>query len=174
MKQWNQEEWAGKTGVAGMTEQAGAAGLEPEDTKRACSKAVYYLQYSAKTENELRKKLAEQGFLPASVDKAVEYVKMRRYLNDEDYVRRYMETNGNKKSRKQMSYELRRKGIAEEILELVFEEMPVDEKEQIRRILAKRGYDGKEIGYEEKRKLSAYLARKGFSYDTIHAVLELW
>ena len=36
--------------------------------QEARNKAVYYLQFSAKTESELRKKLAEQGFLPASID----------------------------------------------------------------------------------------------------------
>lgn len=159
MKQWNQEEWAEP---------------ETEDGRQACRKAVFYLQYSAKTESELRKKLAEQGFLPASVDQALEFVKERHYLDDEDYARRYIEKNGNKKSRKQMSCELYRKGISEEILELVWEDMPIDEKEQIRRILAQKGYDGKEIGYEEKRKLSAYFARKGFPYDAIQTVLELW
>lgn len=141
------------------------------EDRAARDKALYYLRFSGKTESELRKKLAEQGFLPASVDKAVDFLKHYRYLDDEDYARRYIEKNGHKKSRKQMTYELRQKGISEELLETVFEEMPVDEEAQIEAILAKRGYAGEAAGREEKQKISAFLARKGFSYDAIQTVL---
>lgn len=70
-----------------------------------------------------------------------------------------------------MTYELRQKGISEELLETVFEEMPVDEEAQIEAILVKRGYAGEAAGREEKQKISAFLARKGFSYDAIQTVL---
>ena len=147
------------------------------DAKRACDKAVYYLQFSGKTDYELRKKLAEQGFLPASVNKAVEFVKAYRYLDDEEYVRRYIEKNANKKSKKQMTGELYQKGITAEILDRGFEEMPVNEEEQILATAKKRGFDAKMSSPEEKRKLFSYLARKGFSYDRIRTALdcrELW
>lgn len=142
-----------------------------EEDKAARDKALYYLQFSGKTENELRKKLAEQGFLPASVDHAVAFLKSYRYLDDEDYVRRYIEKNRDKKSRKQMLYELRQKGVASDILELVLGEMSVDEEAQIEAILIKKRYAGEGASREEKQKITAYLARKGFSYDIIQSVL---
>lgn len=203
MKQWNQERWIkeSRTGSGKMDGSRSAKAVisgtapdtdadlnpgvnvdpgtdpDPEDAKRACDKAVYYLQFSGKTEYELRKKLAEQGFLPASVNKAVEFVKAYHYLDDEEYVRRYIEKNANKKSRKQMTGELYQKGITAEILDRGFEDMPVNEEEQILAIAKKRGFDVKRSGPEEKRKLFSYLARKGFSYDRIRAALdcrELW
>ena len=64
------------------------------EAAKAREKGVYYLQFSSKTEEEMRRKLAEQGFSPASVDSAVKFLKERRYLNDEDYARRYLEKNG--------------------------------------------------------------------------------
>ena len=203
MKQWNQEKWIkeSRTGSGKMDGSLSAkaiiSGTAPDtdadlnlgvdvdpgtdfdlgDAKRACDKAVYYLQFSGKTEYELRKKLAEQGFLPASVNKAVEFVKAYRYLDDEEYVRRYIEKNANKKSKKQMTGELYQKGITAEILNRGFEDMPVNEEEQILAIAKKRGFDAKMSSPEEKRKLFSYLARKGFSYDRIRAALdcrELW
>ena len=71
MKEWKLE------GVSGLEEpslQSGNAG----DEKEVRNKAVYYLQFSSKTEWELRKKLAEQGFLPASVSNAME--RLERWL----------------------------------------------------------------------------------------------
>lgn len=75
----------------------------------ARSKGLYYLQFSGKTENEMRKKLAEQGFSPASVEDAVLFLKHYRYLDDEDYARRYVEKNDHKKSIRQMKFDLARK-----------------------------------------------------------------
>ena len=53
MKEWKLE---GVSGLEGPSLQSGNAG----DEKEARNKAVYYLQFSSKTEWELRKKLAEQ------------------------------------------------------------------------------------------------------------------
>lgn len=161
MKEWKQEEKG-----SGMP----AAKLS-EDDRAARDKALYYLQFSGKTEAELRKKLAEQGFLPASVDSAIAFLKHYRYLDDEDYVRRYIEKNKHKKSRKQMLYELRQKGVSADTLDQVFEEMPVDERAQIETLLMKKKYAGEAASREEKQKITAYLSRKGFSYDTIQSVL---
>jgi len=161
MIEWKQKE----------REAAPAAPRLSEEDKAARDKALYYLQFSSKTESELRKKLAEQGFPPASVDNAVAFLKSYRYLDDEDYTRRYLEKNGRKKSKKQIVYELRQKGIEEDVFERVFEEMPVDEETQISALLAKKKYPGESASREEKQKISAYLARKGFSYDAIHAAM---
>ena len=142
--------WEAERPKSGKPEQETGCG----EAAKAREKGVYYLQFSSKTEEEMRRKLAEQGFSPASVDSAVKFLKERRYLNDEDYARRYLEKNGKKKSRKQLQYELSRKGISREILELVFEEMPGDEREQILEILRKRQFplDGGEP--EEKKTIA--------------------
>lgn len=184
MKNWKQEEWAAviTSEVSGnsaaeprvkshVKESGPAYSLEQSEAKAAREKAVYYLQFSGKTENELRKKLAEKGFSPASVDYAIDFVKKYRYLDDESYTRRFIEKNGKKKSRKQMMYELSQKGVSREVLELVLEDMPVDEETQILAILEKRGFAGADASREEKQKISAYLARKGFSYDAITTAL---
>ena len=129
MKVWRQEDWADSLSASEPTEEPIRADGS-EEAKKAREKAVYYLQFSGKTEYELRKKLAEQEFSPASVDSAIEFVKKYRYLDDEDYARRFVERNGNKKSRKQMVYELTQKGVARDILEIVLEDMEVDEEAQ--------------------------------------------
>lgn len=98
-------------------------------------------------------------------------MKAHRYLDDGEYAARYIERNQRKKSRKQMVFELRQKGIDEETLNAAFEENPVDEEEQILRLLEKKGYRGEEAEREEKQKISAYLARKGFAYEAIQRAM---
>ena len=70
-----------------------------------------------------------------------------------------------------MVFELTQKGVARDILDAVFEDMEVDEESQILSLLAKKNYPGDDATREEKQKISAYLARKGFSYDAISAAL---
>ena len=176
MKIWKQEEWADAAEAADAgrmrcEETPNAASEDPDEAKRARDKAIYYLQFSGKTEMELRKKLAEQEFSPASVDSAIEFVKRYRYLDDEYYARRFVERNRSKKSRKQMQFELAQKGIARDILDVVFDDMEVDEEAQILALLEKRNYPKEGAAREEKQKISAYLARKGFSYDSISSAL---
>ncbi|MEY8394381.1 regulatory protein RecX [Lachnospiraceae bacterium 45-P1] len=174
MKEWKQEAWvrSDMQKASPLEDDSGKRqGETLKEKKEACNKAVYYLQFSAKTESELRKKLAEQGFLPASVDSAIDFVKQYRYLDDEDYVRRYIERNGRKKSRKQIEFELRQKGVRDDMIRAGLEEMPVDEAIQIEKILEKRGYSGEEAVWEERRRISAYLVRKGFPYEAIQTAL---
>lgn len=146
--------------------------LSPEEeAAKARDKALYYLQFSGKTESEMRKKLAEQGFSPASVENAVQFLLQYRYLNDGDYTLRYLEKNGKRKSRKQIVYELRQKGVAPDVIENAFEDMPVDEEAQILTLLEKKRYTGKDATREERQKISGFLARKGFSYEAIASAL---
>ena len=170
MKVWRQEDWVDTLAVA-EPEDCPSGKNDPDEVKKAREKAVYYLQFSGKTEHELRKKLAEQEFSPASVDSAIEFVKSRRYLDDVDYARRFVERNGLKKSRKQMVFELNQKGVSREIIDVVFEDMEVDEEAQILSLLEKKHYSGDDATREEKQKISAYLARKGFSYEAISSAL---
>ena len=54
----------------------------------------------------------------------------------------------------------------------VLEEHPVDEEQSAKSLLLKR-LKGRTIeSYEEKCRLSAYLGRKGFSFDIIRKVLD--
>ncbi|MCI8455215.1 MAG: regulatory protein RecX [Lachnospiraceae bacterium] len=135
----------------------------------AKNKGLYYLQFSAKTEAEMRKKLAEQGFLPASVDGAVAFLKEYRYLDDEEYTRRFIERNMKKKSVRQMRYELSKKGVAREVADKALEEAEIDEVRQVMGLLEKRRYSGKAASFEERRKQAGYLSHKGFSGEAIRA-----
>ena len=70
-----------------------------------------------------------------------------------------------------MIFELSQKGVSKDILSCVLEDVPIDEEAQILLLLEKRGYAGNDATREEKQKISAYLGRKGFSYEAISSAL---
>ena len=75
------------------------------------------------------------------------------------------------KCRAELAALLSRKGISRECVSRLMEENPVDEEAQIRRILEKRRFHPEEADQKETARQTAYLMRKGFSYDTVRRVL---
>ena len=134
--------------------------------KRAVERVCYLLKSSDKTEQELRKKLKD-GYYPGE---AIEFLKKHRYINDEEYGRRYVEYHSTKKSKRQIQYELQRKGLSKEAVTDILEEHPVDEEAQIRDYIRRKRLEPEAMTLEERRKAMAALGRKGFSFETVNRV----
>jgi len=70
---------------------------------------------------------------------------------------------------------LSQKGLPENILEEIFEEVYDDNssKEAIKLLMAKKKFDSETATYAEKQKIFAYLTRKGFSFEDIRQVIQI-
>jgi len=126
-----------------------------------------------RTEAELREKLLKAEFEPEYVEQAVAYVKSCGYLDDERYVRNYIEYRKDHKSRRRMEQELQfRKGVSSELIRKIYDELePVDERALIRRQIQKKCGSMAEWDDRRKQKLIASLVRKGFRTGDILSVL---
>ena len=82
-----------------------------------------------------------------------------------------MEYHSAKKSKRQIQYEVRRKGLTKEAVSDILEEHPVDEEAQIRDYMRKKRLEPEAMTQEERRKAMAALGRKGFSFETVNRVL---
>lgn len=85
----------------------------------------------------------------------------RGYLDDERFARYYVENRFVKKgvSRKRLELELRKKGVVSETIDTVLAESGRDEREEIKKIVAKK------IKKYGPKKMLAYLVRQGFDYE---------
>ena len=138
--------------------------------KRARERAVYWLKCSARTEEELRRKLRDGAYPPAAVEYVIGLLKEYRYIDDEEYARNFIEIHSKGKSRAELTALLARKGISRECVSRLMMECPVDEESQILRILEKRRFHPEEADQKETARQMAYLMRKGFSYETVKRV----
>ena len=107
--------------------------------KRAKLRAMHLLTRMDYTEAELEKKLMKGEYTPQAVKIAMDYVRSYHYLDDERYVARYLSAYQGRKSRRQMQFELERKGIPREMIQrrqeaLDDEEGCVDETDMIRQL----------------------------------------
>lgn len=139
--------------------------------KRARERVLYLLKASDKTEQELVRKLKDGGYPKEAIEYAVGFVKEHRFINDEDYGKRYVEFNSRRKSEKQIQFELQRKGLDKEMIRDILKEQSVDEEAQIQAYIRKKRIDPQELDRKERSKVMASLGRKGFSYEAVNRVL---
>ena len=69
------------------------------------------------------------------------------------------------KSKKELKYELRQKGIDRNIIDEVLANNEIDEEKIAKKLLAKRRF-------KDNQKAFAFLARKGFDFNTIKSVVK--
>ena len=72
-----------------------------------------------------------------------------------------------------LNYELRNKGIKREVIEEVLNNIKLDEEKIAIELLKKKAYRWKALPKRESRqKISQFLARKGFNWETIKEIIK--
>lgn len=158
-----------KVGQEITTERLEELSFESEKDK-ALSYAFDYISKYFKTEKQLKDKLYEKGYMRPVVDYVMEKVKEYGYVNDERYVKAYIESNGKKKGTKLLKYELKGKGVSDEILN----EIKRDERSEKAacKAFAEKFFSKNEMTKENVRKLYQRLYARGFSYDIVSETLD--
>ena len=146
--------------------------------KRAKLRAMNLLKSRSYTRMQLLSKLLDGGYPPELAKEAVDYTESFGYVNDEQYVRDFIEYNKERKSRQRMLTDLMRKGISKQLFDQIFdEELGEDsadlEKIQIKEWIRKKNFSPDEASAADMRKMTSFLYRKGFSFDAIRNVLSL-
>ena len=143
--------------------------------KRAKLRAMHLLNGMDRTESQLRTKLLNGDYPADIVDEAIAYVKSFGYINDESYIRRFIESKRNSKSKKEIYALLMKKGVdMERVREILSEYYSAEDSlNAIRDLLRKKRYDPKSATDQEMRKIYGYLARKGFGYEDIRQVIQI-
>lgn len=90
------------------------------------------------------------------------------YVDDEKFTRYWVENRSLAKgaSRRKLTAELRAKGVEQPVIDSAFQATGRADTEELKKVIAK-----KRARYPDDRKLIAYLAGQGFSYDDIKQAL---
>lgn len=142
--------------------------------KRAKLRAMHLLEDMDRTEKGLREKLRQGSYPQDIIDMAIDYVKSFGYLNDARYTENFIRSRQNSKSRKEIQAALLQKGVSSELIEQAMDLCYEDggEEAAIRSILRKKKFDPRVLEDRGKQRIYAYLARKGFRYDTVRQVIQ--
>jgi regulatory protein len=144
--------------------------------QRSLNTAVRLLGYRPRSEAEIAQRLRRNGFDDACSAKALNYLKDRGLVDDNAFARFWIENRESfsPRSRRMTGMELRRKGLSRDIIEQVIGQ--IDEGESAYRAALKKARLLSTADYPDFRKrLGAYLGRRGFGYEVINdTIKKIW
>lgn len=147
-----------------------------EDTayQEVYQKAIALLSRRNHFEAELRKKLLQREYDKEMIERVIEELTRKKYLNDLENARIYIAFRKNTKSIYYLKNKLYEKGVSGSIINSVLEEMEIDEFDIALRYVYKKWNIGEEeefhFNYDEVAKICRSLSSKGFSYRTVSKI----
>ena len=144
---------------------------QASDSRRAKEKALYLLEHRSHTKKELVEKIQRTAGEKAAVE-AAERMEELGLLNDEEYARRYAWELFHRKgyAAKRVVYELKQKGISEEVAADLVEELAPEPVEKLKELLGKKY--GRVLGEEPGRRRAVNaMQRLGYPYEQIRKAL---
>jgi regulatory protein len=162
--------------------------------------ALNFLTYRPRSSREVEQRLRKKGYTPSQVDSAVERLQRQGYVDDREFARFWINNRQTFSPRgpRLLRSELRQKGVSQEVVDEVLAEHreeqahQADQAAEIASIYNVQD-DEPPPGSDEataltlarkrvrllsnldpltrKRRLTGFLARRGYGYDTIEQVL---
>jgi regulatory protein len=149
-----------------------------DDVEKAHEKALRFLSSRPRSEWEVRQNLHKANYETGTVDRVVERLRQVDLINDAAFVRYWVDNRAQFRPKGEVALrqELRRKGVNREVIDTVLAEAGyVEENAALQAALAKADRYRHLPWQEFSQKLSAYLARRGFDYETVReAVQAAW
>jgi regulatory protein len=136
--------------------------------------AYYYLSYRPRSEEEIRQWLHKRGFTKEVTENTIAKLKEQNLSDDFSFAQFWTENrlSFRPKSKRMIRKELRDKKVAAEIIEQVTKD--IDDEEVAYKVAASRLPSLAHLDYPDfYRRLSNYLAYRGFSYEVIKRTASL-
>ena len=151
--------------------------LQAEDAReRALQQALLFLSYRARSESEIRQNLRKHEIPESVIDQTLERLRQDGFANDDQFAKAWVENRNafRPRSRRMLAMELRQKGLGDESVKSALES--VDDEALAYEAAQKRAPRYKDLEWNDfRKKLSDFLARRGFSYSvTSTVVTRIW
>jgi len=143
---------------------------------RCLNAALHYLGYRPRSESEIKQRLHRRGFNGGSVDAVIAQLKEQGLVDDVAFAQFWKDNRESFSPRSQRltKLELRRKGVAGDIIDQVVDS--IDDDQSAYRAAQDKARHLPLTDYQDFRhRLSEYLKRRGFGYGVInHTVEQIW
>ncbi len=151
--------------------------LQTEEAReRAFQQAMLFLSYRPRSESEIRKNLRKHEYPEPIIEETVARLRQDGFANDDQFARAWVENRitFRPRSRRMMAMELRQKGLDDETVQSAVE--AVDDEASAYEAAQKRATRFKALEWQDfRKKLSEFLARRGYSYSVIAPVVtRIW
>ena len=131
--------------------------------------ALHYIAYKMRTEQEVRKKLFEKEYTEYIIERVIHFLIEYHYIDDMKYCKSYIKQRlqYNPKGVYILKMELKQRGIKQSIIDKAIENSDIDELNDAIKLLQKKCLYLDDIDEKNKKRLFAFLQRRGYSYDII-------
>jgi len=151
--------------------------LTRSDSLQHCLNAAFhYLSYRPRSESEVRERLSRRGFGGDDIEAVMTKIKKQGLVDDTAFAQFWKDNREafSPRSRWLTSQELRRKGIASNIIDQVVD--IIDDDDSAYRAALSKARRLTQSDYEGfHRRLGEYLKRRGFSFGVINTTVErMW
>ncbi|CAN5569429.1 recombination regulator RecX [soil metagenome] len=146
-----------------------------DEGSRATDAAVQFISYRPRSEREVRDRLRKRCYSDPAIEIAIEKSRGWGYLDDRAFAEFWVDNRVRHRPRgaRMLSQELWQKGVDREVIDAVLEETDLNEQEAALELARKRAPRLANLEPDvQKRRLSQYLARRGYGWDVIRPVLD--
>lgn len=173
--------------------------LQAQELDDIYQKAIAFLSYRPRSAREVEQRLRKKGFTPEQISAAMDRLRAQHYIDDHEFARFWVgnRMTFNPRGPRLLRSELRQKGVPSEIVEEVLQQQVETQEELVQQ--AEDLKVGDDPGEDEpvpgtdlanalalarkrlrtygnlepqaaRRRLSGFLARRGYGFDVIDAV----
>ncbi len=160
--------------------EAKIAELQAADGREAAlQRALHFIDYRPRTENEVRRNLEEHEIPEEIIQEVLDRLKNGGLVDDQRFATAWVEnrTAFRPRSRKALAVEMRRKGLDAEAIDSALEKVDETQEETLAYLAAQkqvRKLEGLER-IDFRNKMGSFLARRGFDYEIIRVVIDrIW
>jgi regulatory protein len=148
---------------------------DTDEFNHAKRSAFYLLSYRQRSRKELEKKLKEKKISGKNINKVLDYLEGKKFINDNEFAKMFFESLVSRKpvGKSLLKRKLKEKGIEDEIIENLISAKFNDDVEMDSAVLLLRKYSKKidELDkHSKKKKIYQVLYSRGFGYDVINRV----
>lgn len=140
-------------------------------------RALRFLSYRPRSEKEITNFLKKKKVEPPIISKIIKKLKEQNFINDEEFTKWWIEQRTHFRPRgiRVIKLELRQKGISQEIIDEILsnEDIKILSEESARKLIEKKIISYKGLPKQELyQKLSQFLLRRGFDWETVKEVID--
>lgn len=139
----------------------------------AYQKALKFLSYRPRSEQEVRQNLAKHDVIGDNQDRVIERLQYNGYIDDQKFAQIWVENRSEHRprSKRMLAYELRQHGIEQNTIDQILDGF--DECDLAQRAASKQIHKYEKLEWVDfQKKLLNYLSRRGFNYQTSKLIVD--
>jgi regulatory protein len=144
-----------------------------DECEVAYQRAIQFLNYRPRTENEIRQNLLKHDVPETVLDNVVERLQRAGLLDDMRFANAWVENRADlhPRSKRALAYELKQRGIEQQLIQQSLEQFDDDQAAYQAALQKSRKLQG--LDWQAfRKKMYGFLARRGFDYETSAPVVK--